>query len=68
MKVKYDSTGVPSTVAGSKRQVLKDLILDAFNNDPGLCPYDAVVMLPDIEAYAPFLEAVFSQSPALILS
>ncbi|NWH04238.1 exodeoxyribonuclease V subunit gamma [Desulfobacter latus] len=46
-------------------QVLKDLILDAFNNDPGLCPHDVVVMMPDIEASAPFLEAVFSQSPAL---
>lgn len=46
-------------------QVLKDLILDAFNQDPGLCPHDVVVMMPDIEAYAPFLEAVFSQSPGL---
>lgn len=49
-------------------QVLKDLILDAFNNDPGLCPHDVVVMMPDIEAYAPFLEAVFSQSPTLPFS
>ncbi|MGD9823049.1 exodeoxyribonuclease V subunit gamma, partial [Desulfobacter sp.] len=46
-------------------QVLKDLILDAFNRDPGLCPHDVVVMMPDIEAYAPFLEAVFSQFPGL---
>ncbi|WP_035237625.1 exodeoxyribonuclease V subunit gamma [Desulfobacter vibrioformis] len=46
-------------------QVLKDLLLDAFNRDPGLCPHDVVVMMPDIEAYAPFLEAVFSQSPGL---
>ena len=46
-------------------QVLKDLLLDAFSNDPGLCPHDVVVMMPDIEAYAPFLEAVFSQSPRL---
>jgi exodeoxyribonuclease V gamma subunit len=46
-------------------QVLKDLLLDAFNRDPGLCPHDVVVMMPDIEAYAPFLEAVFSQDPAL---
>ncbi len=41
-------------------QVLKDLVLDAFNRDPGLNPHDVVVMMPDIEAYAPFLEAVFS--------
>ncbi len=46
-------------------QVLKDLILDALDRDPGLCPHDVVVMMPDIEAYAPFLEAVFSQSPGL---
>ncbi|MCG8553056.1 MAG: exodeoxyribonuclease V subunit gamma [Desulfobacterales bacterium] len=46
-------------------QVLKDLVLDAFNRDPGLNPHDVVVMMPDIEAYAPFLEAVFSQAPGL---
>ncbi len=46
-------------------QVLKDLLLDAFDKDPGLCPHDVVVMMPDIEAYAPFLEAVFSQAPGL---
>nr|WP_319393974.1 exodeoxyribonuclease V subunit gamma [uncultured Desulfobacter sp.] len=46
-------------------QVLKDLLLDEFNRDSGFCPHDVVVMMPDIEAYAPFLEAVFSQDPAL---
>lgn len=46
-------------------QVLKDLLLDEFNRDAGLCPHDVVIMMPDIEAYAPFLEAVFSQDPAL---
>ncbi|WP_321492253.1 exodeoxyribonuclease V subunit gamma [uncultured Desulfobacter sp.] len=46
-------------------QVLKDLLIDAFNGDSGLHPHDVVVMMPDIEAYAPFLEAVFSQAPEL---
>ena len=46
-------------------QVLKDLILDAFDRVPDLYPHDVIVMMPDIEAYAPFLEAVFSQEPGL---
>ncbi len=46
-------------------QVLKDLLLDAFNRNCNLAPHDVVVMVPDIEAYAPFLEAVFSQEPRL---
>ncbi len=41
-------------------QVLKDLLLDAFEKDPDLCPHDVIVMMPDIEAYAPYVEAVFS--------
>ncbi|WDP85870.1 MAG: exodeoxyribonuclease V subunit gamma [Desulfobacter sp.] len=46
-------------------QVLKDLILEAFNTHPELCPHDVIVMMPDIEAYAPFLEAAFSPSPKI---
>jgi len=42
-------------------QVLKDLLLDAFEKDPGLCPHDVIVMMPDIESYAPYVEAVFSK-------
>lgn len=42
-------------------QVLKDLLLDALEKDADLHPHDIIVMMPDIEAYAPFLEAVFSQ-------
>jgi exodeoxyribonuclease V gamma subunit len=41
-------------------QVLKDLLLDAFVGDPHLAPHEVVVMMPDIEAYAPYIEAVFS--------
>ncbi|MCG8633762.1 MAG: exodeoxyribonuclease V subunit gamma [Desulfobacterales bacterium] len=46
-------------------QVLKDILLDAFNTCPGLKPHDVIVMMPDIEAYAPFLEAVFAQAPRI---
>ncbi len=46
-------------------QVLKDLLLDAFNTSPDLAPHDIIVMMPDIESYAPFLEAVFSQEPRI---
>ncbi len=46
-------------------QVLKDLLLDAFNTSPDLAPHDVIVMMPDIEAYAPFLEATFAQAPRI---
>ncbi len=46
-------------------QVLKDRILDMMDRDPDIFPHDIIVMMPDIEAYAPFLEAVFSQEPRL---
>lgn len=41
-------------------QVLKDLLLKAFQQDPDLAPHDIIVMMPDIETYAPFIDAVFS--------
>jgi len=41
-------------------QVLKDLLLDAFAKDTALAPHDVIVMMPDIESYAPFIESVFS--------
>ncbi|MCP4022565.1 MAG: exodeoxyribonuclease V subunit gamma, partial [Desulfobacteraceae bacterium] len=41
-------------------QVLKDLLLDLFDKDPEQHPHDVIVMMPDIEAYAPYIETVFS--------
>ncbi len=41
-------------------QVLKDLLLDEFEQNDSLMPHDVVVMMPDIESYAPFIESVFS--------
>jgi exodeoxyribonuclease V gamma subunit len=49
-------------------QVLKDLLLDAFSRDPEIAPHDVVVMMPDIEAYAPYIEAVFSRDRAVPFS
>lgn len=40
-------------------EILHDQLLDAFACDPELRPRDVVVMVPDIAAYAPHIEAVF---------
>ena len=49
-------------------QVLKDLLLNEFENDPELDPHDIIVMMPDIEAYAPFVESVFTLETTLPFS
>ncbi len=41
-------------------QVLKDLLLELFLKDRTLKPHDIIVMMPDIESYAPYIESVFS--------
>lgn len=40
-------------------EVVRDQILDAFDRDPTLEPHDVLVLVPDIERYAPFAHAVF---------
>ncbi len=40
-------------------EVLHDNLLAMFDENPHLMPKDIVVMTPDIEAYAPFIQAVF---------
>ncbi|MFZ0448829.1 MAG: exodeoxyribonuclease V subunit gamma [Desulfatiglandaceae bacterium] len=40
-------------------EVLYDQLLSMFEDDPALQPRDILVMTPDIEAYAPFVQAVF---------
>lgn len=42
-------------------EVLHDQLLHAFDQDASLQPRDIVVMVPDINAYAPIIEAVFGQ-------
>ena len=45
-------------------EILHDQLLAAFNADAGLRPRDVIVMVPDIDAYAPHIEAVFGLLPA----
>jgi exodeoxyribonuclease V gamma subunit len=40
-------------------EVLRDQLLAAFDELGDLAPHDVVVMAPDVEAYAPYIEAVF---------
>jgi exodeoxyribonuclease V gamma subunit len=40
-------------------EVLHDMLLDMFEKDLDLRPRDILVMTPDIEAYAPYIKAVF---------
>ena len=50
-------------------EVLYDQILNELDSDPTLAPSDFVVMMPDVEKYAPYIEAVFSASnPSLPFS
>ena len=40
-------------------EALYDYLLSLFDEDPDLLPKDIMVMTPDIELYAPFINAVF---------
>jgi exodeoxyribonuclease V gamma subunit len=40
-------------------EVLYDWLLDLFEKNPDFIPRDVVVMTPDVEAYAPYIRAVF---------
>ena len=44
-------------------EVLYDNLLDMFNADPSLEPRDIIVMTPDIEAFSPYISAVFGNPP-----
>ncbi|MGM0544366.1 MAG: exodeoxyribonuclease V subunit gamma [Pseudomonadota bacterium] len=45
-------------------EILHDQLLAAFSADPELRPRDIIVMVPDIDRYAPHIEAVFGQLPS----
>lgn len=45
-------------------EVLKDLILDLLASDDTLTPRDILIMNPDIDAYAPIIQAVFGPHDA----
>lgn len=42
-------------------EILQDQLLDLFNNDKSLLPSDIIVMVPNIDQYSPFIQAVFGQ-------
>ncbi len=42
-------------------ELLHDRLLDHFERDSSLRPRDVIVMVPDIDQYAPHIEAVFGQ-------
>jgi exodeoxyribonuclease V gamma subunit len=44
-------------------EVLHDRLLDAFERDPSLRPEDVLVLVPQLDAYAPAIEAVFATAP-----
>jgi exodeoxyribonuclease V gamma subunit len=41
-------------------EVLKEVLLQAFEREPDLVPEDVIVLLRDVEVYAPLVQAVFS--------
>jgi len=45
-------------------QVLHDRLLEMFEAEPDLSPEDCLVMIPEIDAYAPYVEAVFERDPS----
>ncbi len=61
--VEADDTSVAIHVCHSAMreiEVLHDQLLAMFERDPSLAPTDIVVMTPDIDLYAPWIEAVFA--------
>ncbi|MDR1851055.1 MAG: exodeoxyribonuclease V subunit gamma [Propionibacteriaceae bacterium] len=61
-KTKWDSSLSFHLSHGQARQVevLRDVLVQAFDEDPGLEPRDAVVLTPDPASYAAYIEASFS--------
>jgi len=47
-------------------EVLHDQLRDLLESDPTLSPADVIVMAPDVETYAPYVEAVFGSATARI--
>jgi exodeoxyribonuclease V gamma subunit len=70
--------GAPFALAGTDRsltvhvcysplremEVLRDQLLDAFAADATLRPHDVLVMVPDVELYAPLAETIFGDARA----
>ncbi|MFC1603230.1 exodeoxyribonuclease V subunit gamma, partial [Pseudomonadota bacterium] len=48
-------------------EVLKDQLLDIFQKNKNIAPSDVLVMSPDMESYATYIEALFSASDAAVI-
>ncbi len=61
--VKLDDSIVVTSCHSALREVqgLHDWLLHRFNQDPQLTPKDVLVMCPQIEDYAPYVNAVFTR-------
>ncbi len=60
--VEFDDRSISFQIAHSRQrevEVLQDQLLHCFETIEDLNPRDVIVMTPDIEAYAPHIEAVF---------
>ena len=53
------SRSTPATAARARSRSLRDAILHLLDDDPTLEPRDVIVMCPDIEAFAPLIQATF---------
>jgi exodeoxyribonuclease V gamma subunit len=60
-----DRTIVVHACHGPTREVevLRDELLGLFNDDPTLLPRHVLVLTPDLETYAPVIDAVFGAAP-----
>ncbi|MGY1839117.1 MULTISPECIES: exodeoxyribonuclease V subunit gamma [unclassified Modestobacter] len=51
--------------SGRQVEVLRELLLRLFQDDPTLEPRDVLVMCPDVETFAPLISAAFGLGPGL---
>ncbi len=75
LNLKSDPGSAPRPVSGDDRslqvhachgpmreiEVLHDHLLELLDRSPDIAPRDIIVMAPDIEAYAPYIQAVFER-------
>lgn len=47
-------------------EILYNYLMDRFDKDPGLQPEDILVVAPDIDLYAPFIDGIFKNAPKII--
>ena len=64
--ISADDTSITFQLAHSRQrevEILQDQMLSFFSEIEGMAPQDIIVMAPDIEMYAPHIEAVFGNLP-----